>query len=191
MIENECHTQVLEKIDSLTKLVRNAWLTLLLINFFSIFTVGRLSDSDKVISEGIIKVPIIGIEIVPYEFIILSPLLIIVFYVYFHILVARLMKLYTKLPSHLNTHPKREVVSPWLMTDVIDYRRKNSSPLAAIGLVSSILLGWIFPVASIAYIGGGHVVTDPFIEFWQALLLTIAIFVALPSARYTFFQAQR
>ena len=170
-------TQVLlGQISALTKIVRNTWLVLLLACAFGWLFIATVSDADKLTDEAAINLPIVGQSVTPSAFQIATPFVLTLVMVYLHVMIARLWRLYARLPEgRIDGLPIEERVEPWLGTALL---RTDQDPrmLVWIGRLAAVVFVWLVPAVTILAVGGSYVVAGEWQQAYHTLVFLVVAF---------------
>jgi hypothetical protein len=175
---------LLGQISALTGLIRSSWLTMLVGCAYAWLTLATMTDAQVQADNQTLELPIIGGKIAPSGFLTLAPAIILLLFVYVHVNIARLWSFYRALPPMIDGLHARDRVAPWIMTNLMPAPDGDTTPFRALAWLSAFLVGWVIPPVTIAALGGRYIAPTGFDLFYHAALVSIALVLALRSARF-------
>lgn len=143
-------------VESLTQNATRIFVTILLAAFYTLLTIATTKDILLLMNTGVAKLPVIDLEIPMLGFLGITPVILLGFFLYFHLLLLRLCETTAKLPAIFRDGRRIDEVTPlWLMSDLVqvDFPRLNPSGSHLAWLQRSIacLLGWgLVPITLLA-----------------------------------------
>jgi len=174
---------VLSQISSLTKLVRTTWLGILFACSYTWVVVVIEIIPDSKTGAVLLKLPFLNTEILPEDYYFSAPLIIVIINIYFQILVGRLWRLYSFLPSIHKGMQLDDIVEPWLGVNALP---NSSHPefFSSIARLAGLLFIVLFPLWAVAAVGGNYVFPNNKLLFWHALLISVSISTTFVTFRY-------
>lgn len=140
-----------EALDSAKDLSQNCskvFITLILAVVYTFLTIAMTKDSQLITDTGTAKLPVISTEIPIGYFYIVTPVLLLALFVYFHIYLQRLWEALAGLPAIFPDGRRLDEKTPaWLMNDLVrKYFPKLRNPVLPLSRLQyrlSILLGYV------------------------------------------------
>lgn len=164
---------------------RKLFFGMLLICAYSALTIFTTNDVDFLKNSASSTLPIIGGQIPITGFFMLTPLLLIGFYLYFHLYLQRLWDILAKLPAIFpDGNPLNEKVYPWLLNGLVfkhfELLKTQKKPrLSRIQHYMSIFLAWwTVPLMTILFWWTFLKVHIERISFFHCIVTSIAVFLA-------------
>ncbi len=144
----------LETITEASKNARALFVTMLLGCAYCWLTIGNTKDVELILSTTQSKLPIINVEVPTLGFYWLAPLVLLAFFVYFHLYLNHLWRLIARQPAkYPDGRPVDEVLYPWLMNSLVlrSSRRPEGAEFIKTRRILSTFLGWaVAPITIVA-----------------------------------------
>jgi uncharacterized protein YjbI with pentapeptide repeats len=144
--------EALDAIDVLSQNSSRVFITILGAAVYTFLTLGTTRDVALITNANTLKLPVIGTEIPIVGFYVVTPILLVILFFYFHIYLQRLWEAMAQLPAIFpNGRRLDEKTYPWLMNDLVHQhfpRLRGAAPsLATLQAILSIFFGyWTVPI---------------------------------------------
>lgn len=164
---------------------RKIFLAMLLGCAYAILTIATTTDARLLTNSATSPLPIIGVQIPIVGFYIAAPLILLGFYVYFHLCMQNIWKRLAKLPAELpDGRTLDEAVDPWLLLGLVRSHFKHLKDQRTFSdrlqVWVSIALGWWAVPATLFLLWLRYVRRhDAVWTAWQVGLLTVATAVGI------------
>jgi uncharacterized protein YjbI with pentapeptide repeats len=169
----------LKYIEETCRNARATFFTLIFACIYSWLVIITTQDRELVIEGDVVPLPIISTAIPMSAFYLITPILIISVFLYFHLYLQRLWSGLAEMPAVFpDGRPLQSRVYPWILTGIVRSRFKNLAPTADVfsrfeELVSIIFAWWIVPATILAFWAGFL----PRHE-WLGSLLHVVVFIS-------------
>ena len=175
----------LTHVEEASRNARKLFLSMLLVCAYCLLTVATTRDAALVTNSGTSPLPIIQSQIPIVEFYMATPVLLLGFYIYFHLYSQRLWESLGGLPAVFpNGRQLDKAVYPWLLNSLVTAHRPRLSdrrpPFFGLQYWASVLAAWgVVPVTLLGlwlrYLNRQH----PDGSSWLAVLLLLSVGLGL------------
>jgi hypothetical protein len=134
----------MNKTDELIRTTKNLFSLNLIVVIYIVFTILSITDT-QIVLNGVVKLPIFNVEISLIYFFFLSPITLLILYIYFLVNFKKTLESCTKLPP---------VTNSWLILETFYSSEYEKTERSNVFYVLEILIGyfaiwWILPLASL------------------------------------------
>jgi hypothetical protein len=139
--------EALESVKTLSENSSKVFFTILIVVVYSFLTMATTKDVQLITNSYSSKLPVLGAELPVVGFYVVTPIILLGLFIYFHIYFQRLWETLTKLPAIFPDGRRLDEKShPWLLNDLAARHfprlRERALRLSALQSVLSILLGY-------------------------------------------------
>ena len=171
----------LEYVGDASRNARKLFLSMLLVCAYTALTAATTNDTSLVTNSGTSPLPIIGSSIPIVGFYLLTPVLLLGFYIYFHLYSQRLWESLGALPAVFPDGRRLDsAVYPWLLNGLVAAHRvklrKRLPRFFGLQYAASVLAAWgIVPLILFGLWPRYLYRQDPYGSGWLALVLLVSV----------------
>jgi uncharacterized protein YjbI with pentapeptide repeats len=121
----------IKRIDELSSPARGAWFTLLGVLAFVAVTLLSITHADILLDSRMIDLPVVGVSVPTYLFLVLTPVVVTVLYTNLHLYLLKLWQAFRRAPTDAELGPDRSLadhVQPWLVNDYALTLKNGTTP---------------------------------------------------------------
>ena len=149
----------LTNVEEASRNARKLFLSMLLVCAYTLLTAATTTDAALVTNSGTSPLPIVGSRIAIVRFYLVTPVLLLGFYVYFHLYAQRLWESLALLPAVLPDGRRLDkAVYPWLLNGLVTAHRKRLTedlpPFFRLQYWASLFAAWGIVPATILVLWG-------------------------------------
>ena len=171
----------LGNVEEASRNARKLFLSMLLVCAYTVLTAATTTDSSLVTNSGTSPLPIIGSRIPIVEFYMVTPVLLLGFYIYFHLYSQRLWQRLGALPAIFpNGRRLDTAVYPWMLNGLVTAHRrrlrKDLPPFFWLQYWASTAAAWgVVPVTVLALWGSHLTRQDTAGSYWLAVVQLVCV----------------